>query len=380
MSLIIQRWSDGELTVTNTESHSSYYFDIYDGDMSTNNGWHAVNGSWQSSNSVTLNPRSRTSIQTIQFRCRTDGVSNNWVYSDSVPNNVPNPYACSWTMSDTVVWATGSCPPGFYLYYDVQVTDQYGNVVHPWSEGNYWDATNLPNGSQVQFRNRCMADGWYSPQHGDSWGWDYSEICTIYSCPTPTNVYITYSVLNYQYTFSFDNPPSTYNAEIQYWTSANPSVQSTTNRWQSRDIIAPGQTLYYQVRYVAAGYVPSAWVTASYTRESRPSNWSGFGIVAGQQMQWYDSAHTKVKVMPSDMWYQFQTKINQFRAYVGTVYNYPFTSISEGMRFNYQILNEAVEAINGMLPSGQQITLYQASTQVGQSVFDTLTNKLNSIT
>lgn len=119
-----------------------------------------------------------------------------------------------------------------------------------------------------------------------------------------------------------------------------------------------------------------------YIDDTRPPDWEwSYNITPGGELYGYSSDNKTAYLMPASEWNEFTDLINQFRNYKG-LSSYNFTQASTSL--NHQgiktCINEAISAINDMLPISQRMSLLTDSDYINNaSIFINLRDKLNSI-
>ena len=114
---------------------------------------------------------------------------------------------------------------------------------------------------------------------------------------------------------------------------------------------------------------------------TRPNNWAWeFTISSGNPFYQQGLATRSIYLMRAAHWNAFTSRINGFREYRGLV-SYSFTSASTstteiGIR---NCINQAIDAINSMLPSYQKMNNVYSGDDVSASIFTNMRDKLNSI-
>lgn len=82
---------------------------------------------------------------------------------------------------------------------------------------------------------------------------------------------------------------------------------------------------------------------------ARPDNWQWSFLISsgGPVYNTVLSGNTLIQyIMTAAEWNAFTAKIEEFRAYKGLSV-YGFTTVTPGMDFSYQYMNQAISAING---------------------------------
>jgi hypothetical protein len=125
--------------------------------------------------------------------------------------------------------------------------------------------------------------------------------------------------------------------------------------------------------------VPSAEVVV--TTLNRPDNWAwSYNITSGGAV--YQSSYNSstgvltAYIMPASEWWDFQMKINDFRTYMGLP-DYSFLNVNSGDGCTPAIINDAIDAINPMLTTGQ--ISHVSAGNVSASIFNTMRDRLNSL-
>jgi hypothetical protein len=148
------------------------------------------------------------------------------------------------------------------------------------------------------------------------------------------------------------------------------------------NLFQSGKTYYFRVRAVdAAGNISTqdSGTKSIYISATRPQNWAWeYTIVSGGSV--YSVVGKKVNIMRAAHWNDFTTRINQFRAYKG-LSPYSFTQVTSSTSGSAVVsaINQAINAINDMLPVGSKMSTITASNKVAASIFINLRDKLNSI-
>lgn len=141
-----------------------------------------------------------------------------------------------------------------------------------------------------------------------------------------------------------------------------------------------GSTYTVCVAATASGWTKSgtACVTRTLPAPARPSNWS-WTYAKTQGGDIYSVSGKNLNIMPASEWNSFTARINDFRTYK-SYYTNPFTSVISGTNFTASIVNEAIGAINELLPIANRMSTVSQGDMITAAVFNTMRDKLNSIT
>lgn len=139
--------------------------------------------------------------------------------------------------------------------------------------------------------------------------------------------------------------------------------------------LTPGTN--YTVIVVAVNEYGSKPGTSIQCRTTAISDWAWeYSIYSGGLF--YAQNGKIAYLMPAYHWNDFTNKINEFRHYKG-LSSYNFTTVYSEQSVTSSIINQAISAINDMLPSGSKIPLILSGSEVKASIFIDMRNKLNSI-
>lgn len=180
----------------------------------------------------------------------------------------------------------------------------------------------------------------------------------------------------------YRSPPNT-----ESYTSVGYDVSGTAREFTftsdaNGNLFQAGNRYYFRVIAVDAANNQSllASGTTSYVvTGNRPNNWAWeYTIVSGGSV--YSVVGKKVNIMRAAHWNDFTTRINQFRAYKG-LSPYSFTQVTSSTSGSAVVsaINQAINAINDMLPVGSKMSTITISNKVAASIFINLRDKLNSI-
>lgn len=121
--------------------------------------------------------------------------------------------------------------------------------------------------------------------------------------------------------------------------------------------------------------------TITIIKSNRPDDWVWEFIISSGSSFYEQSLYAKnIYLMRAAHWNSFTSRINGFREYKG-LSSYSFTSASTsttevGIR---NCINQAIDAINSMLPSYQKMNNVYSGDDVSASIFTNMRDKLNSI-
>lgn len=145
-----------------------------------------------------------------------------------------------------------------------------------------------------------------------------------------------------------------------------------------------GNTYYFEIRVVdTSGNLSSqsAGRISVTIQHSRPNDWSwSYSIYSGGEFYDYSSDGITLYLMPAYEWNNFTKRINEFRIYKGlSTYDFTYASSSTSSYDVTNCINEAISAINDMLPTGKMSTI-SSNSIIYARTFTNLRDKLNSIT
>lgn len=149
------------------------------------------------------------------------------------------------------------------------------------------------------------------------------------------------------------------------------SFQDSTSQMAYFSGLTAGTTYKIRVKVTAAGYTDSAWSSTATATTTIAAGWNW----------WHSTLPEDNFAMTRNEWLAFQNKINEIR--VGRGYsNYTFTtSTSEiyvGKPFKASHMNEAINAINLMLSSANDMSTVLAGDQITSAFMISIKDKLNS--
>lgn len=198
-------------------------------------------------------------------------------------------------------------------------------------------------------------------------------------------------------------PNGTYNLAVAWTASDNVGLSyfelyvsaknSNTMYWKrnldsyerSSTITSDGNGLAFQlngtykvqiIAYDTSGNSTSKTSTISIISE-RPENWvwgSQYNIYSGGAF--FRQSNRTAYLMDATHWNGFTVRINEFRRYKG-VTDYVFTPVSSEMNVTATIINQAINAINGL--GFSMPTLTSGVSNVSASIFNDMVNNLKSI-
>lgn len=193
--------------------------------------------------------------------------------------------------------------------------------------------------------------------------------------PPPNPSYITaYNITKTSCTLSWGLVP----VADYYEVYINGSYYSrTTNTVMNITGLSANTTYVLTVYAVNIGGSSSGISTIVTTLSDRPNNWQWlYNIYSGGPF--YAQNGKIAYLMPAYHWNDFTNKINEFRHYKG-LSSYNFTTVYSEQSVTSSIINQAISAINDMLPSGSKIPFISSGSEVKASIFIDMRNKLNSL-
>lgn len=194
--------------------------------------------------------------------------------------------------------------------------------------------------------------------------------------PPPNPSYITvYNITKTSCTLSWGLVPVADYYEVyinkRYYNKTTSTIMNITGLSQNTTYVL---TVYAVNRGGSSSGISETVTTLS----DRPSDWQWlYNIYSGGPF--YAQNKKIAYLMPADHWNNFTNKINEFRRYKG-LSNYNFTTVYSEQTVTSSIINQAISAINDMLPSRSKMPFISSGSEVKASIFIDMRNKLNSIT
>jgi hypothetical protein len=307
------------------------------------------------------------------------------------PPSPPSPTAPS-SVSGSVLNSTSaqiSWSGGSPTYYDIELRRSDGTLIDSWTLSGVYQLTKSGLMENTSYYARVRTREWYS--YGGYYVYSSWTVGNTFTTPGDTTPPTPDPILSVTVTgVDSDSATVTWTGGNNHsYYRVNMKVNGSTQVWQQvTSKTATFNNLQPNTTYTACVFgcertnnCSAEVCSAAFTTDQSLDAWE-WSIPITANAPVYQT--TKVGndyiayIIPATEWNQFTAKINELRVAKG-LSNYSFTQVSSGTNFTYQIMNQAITALNQIGNSLELASIGDIKAQHFIDIRDTYNDGINSL-